>query len=403
MKMNLPLHFARRYLLSKKSVNAINIISGISVLGVLVSSAALIIILSFFNGMEKLILSMYSAFTPELRIEPAEGKTFSTDTLVFAHIKEDSRVVGYSEVLQEKVLLRYNENQFIATLKGVDPDYAVDRPIDSMLYDGHFVLTHNEEEYAVIGAYIHSSLGISLQDESGWIEVFTPRKGVVNTVNPAEEFNVRAIRPSGVMIYQQQFDDMIIVPIEFAKDVLGEFEEVSAVELDLVPRVNVAVFQRDLMKQLGENYVVKNREQQNPTLYKTIRSEKWVVFFILTLTSVIAIFNIIGSLTMLVIDKKDDISILKGLGANDMLIRRIFFYEGLMISLIGCVAGLLIGLLFCLSQQYFGWLRFSQSEGLITDVYPVDIRTMDFVLVFGTISIVSLMISYVSSRLSVKQ
>lgn len=402
--MNLPFNFARRYLLSKKSVNAINIISGISVVGVIVSTAALIIILSFYNGMEKLILSMYTAFVPELRVEPATGKTFVADSLLFRALSVDERVVGYSEVLQEKVLLRHGDAQVIATLKGVDPDYANDRPIDTMLYDGLFLLQDADgTPYAVMGAYLQHILGIGLRGETAYIDIFTPRKGTVNSLNPAEEFNQRSLRPAGVLFHQQEFNDVIFVPIEFAKDVLGEFDEVSAIELDLKHGVRVSAFQRELSDRLGAEFVVKNREQQNPSLYKTIRSEKWVVFFILTLTGIIAILNIVGSLTMLVIDKKDDIVILKSLGANDQLIRRIFLYEGLLISLIGCVSGLLIGLLFCLSQDYFGWLTITQSDGLVVDVYPVDIRWMDFALVFSTIFTVSFLISYVSSRLSVKQ
>lgn len=400
--MNLALHFARRYLFSKKSVNAINIISGISVVGVFFSTAALVVILSFFNGMEKLILSMYSSFTSEIRIEPASGKTFDAGGERFGKLADDPRVAAYSEVLQEKVLLRHRDQQFIATLKGVSPHYANTKSIDTMMYDGGFVLAHEGEDYAVMGAYIQHALGISLYDESAYLEVFTPRRGVVNAVNPADEFNLRQIKPSGVMFYHQEFDDVMFVPVDFARELLGEFEEVSAIELDLARGTSVSSFQQELARQLGDDYLVKNREQQNPALYKTIRSEKWAVFFILTLTGIIAIFNIIGSLTMLVIDKKHDIGILRSIGASDSLIRRIFFYQGVMIALIGCVAGLVAGLLFCFSQVRYGWLRLAPSDGLMPETYPVDIRFADVLLVFVTISVVATLISYLSSRLSVK-
>lgn len=400
--MNLALHFARRYLFSRKSVNAINIISGISVVGVFFSTAALIIILSFFNGMEKLILSMYSSFTSELRIEPTSGKTFDASVELFQQLATDPRVAAYSEVLQEKVLLRHHDQQFIATLKGVSPHYANTKSIDTMMYDGHFILAYENDDYAVMGAYIQHALGISLYDESAFLEVFTPRKGVVNAVNPADEFNMRQIKPAGVMFYHQEFDDVVFVPVDFARELLGEFEEVSAIELDLNSKTRGSSFQKELAHQLGPDYVVMNREQQNPSLYKTIRSEKWAVFFILTLTGIIAIFNIIGSLTMLVIDKKDDIGVLRSMGANDRLIRRIFFYQGVMIALIGCIAGLVVGLLFCFSQLQYGWLSISQAGNLVSDTYPVDIRWMDVLLVFTTISIVATLISYLSSRLSIK-
>jgi len=400
--MNLAFHFARRYLFSKKSVNAINIISGISVVGVFFSTAALITILSFFNGMEAVIRAMYSSFTSDLRIEPAVGKTFDASSELFQALTTDARVASYSEVLQEKVLLRHRDQQVIATMKGVSPHYAAAKSIDTMMYDGGFTLAHDGDDYAVLGAYIQHALGISLYDESAMLEVFTPRRGVVNAINPADEFNLRQIRPVGVMFYQQEFDDVLFVPVDFARELLGEFDEVSAIELDLAKGTSVSTFKQQLARQLGDDYVVKNREEQNPALYKTIRSEKWVVFFILTLTGVIAIFNIIGSLTMLVIDKKHDIGVLRSMGAGDSLIRRIFFYQGVMIALMGCVAGMVAGLLFCVSQIRYGWLRLGPDDGLMPEVYPVDIRSADVLLVFVTMIAVSSLISYLASRLSVK-
>ena len=401
--MNIALYFAKRYLFSKKTVNAVNIISGISVVGVLVSSASLIIILSFYNGLENLIFSMYSAFTPELRIEPAKGKGFVMDSTTSATLAKHAGVRAYREVLQERVLLRYGDAQYIATIKGMTIDDTLPQSMDTLLQDGHFALRHRDDDYAVMGARVQGTLGVSINDGSRMIEVFSPRKGGSTSINPAEEFIMRSIRPAGVLEYQQEFDDLLIVPMGFAREVLGEFEQVSAIEINLTPGSSVATVQQELAAFLGETYVVKNREQQNPTLYKIVRTEKWAVFFIIAFTGIIALFNIVGSLTMLVIDKKKDISVLMGLGANDSLIRRIFFYEGLLISLIGCFAGLVLGLLFCVSQQYFGWIRFGEGENLVTDVYPVDIRLGDFVLVFLTVFAISTVISLVSSRLSVKQ
>lgn len=401
--MNTALYFARRYLSSKKTVNAVNIISGISVVGVLVSSASLIIILSFYNGLEKLIFSMYSAFTPELRIEPATGKGFVVDSALSESLKNHEAVRAYREVLQERVLLRYGDAQYIGTIKGITVDGGIPQRMDTLLQAGHFALHHGGQDYAVTGARVQGMLGISLRDESRLIEVFSPRKGAPGGINPADDFTMRAIRPGGVLQYQQEFDDLLIVPMAFARDVVGEFSRVSAIEINLLPGSNVPVVQRELSALIGDHYAVKNREQQNPTLYKIVRTEKWAVFVIIAFTGVIALFNIVGSLTMLVIDKKKDISVLMGLGANDELIRRIFFYEGLLISLIGCMAGLVLGLFFCISQQAFGWIRFGEGENLVTDVYPVDIRFGDFLLVFLTVFAVSALISLVSSRLSVRQ
>lgn len=401
--MNVALYFAKRYLFSKRTVNAINIISGISVVGVLVSSASLIVILSFYNGMEKLIFSMFSAFAPELRIEPSEGKGFVVRDSLFESVRSNPNVRTYSEVLQERVLLRYDGGQYIGTIKGIVLDGHEQQSMDTMLHSGHFILEQGGESYAILGARVQGTLGISLQDESRRIEVFSPRKGVRNSVNPAEEFTMRTIRPAGVLEYHQEFDDLLIVPMDFAREVLGEFEQVSAIELNLEPGTNTLAMKQELSAWLGEGYVVKTREQQNPTLYKIVRTEKWAVFIIVAFTGIIAIFNIVGSLTMLVIDKKKDIAVLVGLGANNALVRRIFFYEGLLIALLGCLAGLLLGLLFCLAQQHFGWIRLGNGENMITDVYPVDIRFGDFLLVFATVFAVSTLISYVSSRLGVRQ
>lgn len=401
--MNTALYFAKRYLFSKKTVNAVNIISGISVVGVLVSSASLIIILSFYNGLEKLIFSMYSAFSPELRIEPATGKGFVADSALILLLNDRPEISNYREVLQERVLLRYGDAQYIATIKGVTVDSTIPQSMDTLLQDGHFALQYDGEEYAVMGARVQGMLGVSLRDESRFIEVFSPRKGARSGINPMDDFTMRTIRPGGVLRYQQEFDDLLIVPMAFAREAVGEFSRVSAIEINLIPRSDVVAAQRALSTLVGNDYIVKDREQQNPTLYKIVRTEKWAVFVIIAFTGIIALFNIVGSLTMLVIDKKKDISVLMGLGANDGLIRRIFFYEGLLISLIGCVAGLVLGLLFCISQQAFGWIRFGEGENLVTDVYPVDIRYSDFLLVFLTVFAISALISLVASRLSVKQ
>src|SRR5690606_32377394 len=287
--------------------------------------------------------------------------------------------------------------------KGVTLDSTIPQSMDTLLQDGHFALQYDGEEYAVMGARVQGMLGVSLRDESRFIEVFSPRKGVRSGINPMDDFTMRTIRPGGVLRYQQEFDDLLIVPMAFAREAVGEFSRVSAIEINLMPGSDVAAAQRALSTLVGNDYLVKDREQQNPTLYKIVRTEKRAVFVIIAFTGIIALFNIVGSLTMLVIDKKKDISVLMGLGANDGLIRRIFFYEGLLISLIGCVAGLVLGLLFCISQQALGWIRFGEGENLVTDVYPVDIRFGDFLLVFLTVFVVSALISLVSSRLSVKQ
>ncbi|WP_343320821.1 FtsX-like permease family protein [Sphingobacterium multivorum] len=401
--MNLPFLFAKRYLFSKKSVNAINIISSISVIGVMVSSAALIILLSSFNGMEQLILSMYSKFAPELKIEPKKGKLFDSKQAVFTELRKDSNVIHYTEVLQEKVLLQYSNRQFIANIKGVEPQSLSKKTGDSILVDGQYKLAHDSANLAILGASVQANLAIPMQNSSEQIQVYSPRKGVKNSSNPAEEFNIRSIAPGGVLRYQQDFDNLIITPISFAKEVLGEYNRVSSIEFYLKDGIDVNLFGQTLQKKIGPDYIVKNREKQNPTLYKNVRVERWVVFFILTLISVIAIFNIVGSLTMLVLDKQKDMTILKGLGGADNLIQRIFFYEGLMIAIIGCILGLLIGGIFNYIQSVYGIIRVEDGANTIIDSYPMVSKWSDYFLVFMTVTSISGLVSYFSAKLSVRE
>ena len=402
--IRVPLLFAFRYLFSKKSVNAINIISLISVVGVFVSTAALVIVLSFYNGMESFILSMYSTFTPELRIEPAKGKVFSTHTAGLKKIAADKRIKSYCEVLEDKVLLQYDNQQFIGQLKGMDPEGLSKQGTENILHTGNYTLQHDSMFYALIGAQVQANLNVPISGIDNIIELFSPRKGAsVNSVNPLDDFNSRKISLSGVLTYQPEFDNLVIVPLAFARDLLGEADKITAVEIFLTDSLQSHAVQDEIKNTLGKDFHVKNREEQNPTLYKTIKSEKWIVFFILTFIGIIAIFNIVGSLTMLVIDKKDDMKILQSLGAERSMIERIFFIEGILISLIGGVLGIIVGYIFCKLQEIYGFIRTGETDGSLIDVYPVDIRSEDFVLVFVTVASLSLLVAYFSSKLSVRE
>ncbi|RZF58979.1 FtsX-like permease family protein [Sphingobacterium corticibacterium] len=402
--MKLSLFFAKRYLFSKKSVNAINIISGISVVGVLVSSAALVIVLSFYNGMENLILSLYSTFAPELRIEPAKGKVFDAKQHVFEDLRKNSKIQSYSEILEDKVLVQYDNQQFVAQIKGVEPQSLFETDHQRMLYAGSLEIARDSIPRALIGAQIQANLRVSIDGYDNDIHLFSPRKGASGTsINPMDDINIRQLSPVGVLHYEPGFNDLIITPITFAKDLLNEHEYVSAIEIYTKDSSRVTSFQKEIQRNLGEDFVVKNREQQNPLLYKTVRSEKWIVFFILTVIGIIAIFNIIGSLTMLVIDKKQDMTILASLGADKTLIQRIFFLEGVMIAFIGGLIGIGIGFIFCLLQEKFGIIRTGEGVSPILDIYPVDIRILDFVLVFVTVMAVALLVAYISSLLSVRE
>lgn len=370
-------------------------------LGVFVGSAALIIILSVFNGFENIVLSMYNTFSPELRIEPLKGKTFDPSDARFEALKNDKRILSYTEVLQEKALVRYGKSQSIALVKGVSEGFTKGKPgLDSVISSGSFMLWNRGQNYAVIGAALQNYLSVNLNDEFQTLDVYAPRKGSSNSINPADEFNVSSIYPSGVFSVQQEFDNTMIVPLSFARYLLGESTLISSIEINMVPGVLPDDFQDELKESLGGDFVIKNRSQQNELLYKILNSEKWAIFLILTFVLIIAIFNIIGSLTMLVIDKRQDIAILSSLGANNQLIKWIFFLEGMMISMLGCIGGMFAGLIFIMLQKQFGFIEMS-GNNLMISAYPVGIKLTDFFLVFGTVFLVSIIASAISSRLSI--
>lgn len=399
--MNTSAFIAKRYLFSKKSTNAINIISGISMLGVLVGSAALVLILSVFNGFETMIVSLYSSFTPELKVLPAKGKTFDPTVLHLDDLRKQPGMYSVTEVLEEKVLLRYGKGQFIGTVKGVSNDFLKSQHLDSTLQMGSFTLHDNGQNLAVIGASVAISLGVNVKDQSAMLQIYSPRHNVVNSFNPMDEFVLRSIAPSGVFSVQQDFDDMVITPLSFTRDLLDEPQKISYVELNLQDNINPNKIQRQLQDQFGKNFVIKNRQQQNTSLYKLLNSEKWAIFLILTFVLIIAIFNIIGSLTMLVIDKRKDIAILTSLGAGKTLVQRIFFYEGMLITLVGCLIGMLAGLIFALLQQKFGFITMGGST--MIQAYPVTLKASDFLLVFITVSGISILASGISAHLSVQK
>ena len=399
--MNTSAYIAKRYLFSRKKMNAINIISGISIVGVLIGSAALIIILSGFNGLEQTIVSLYSNFTPEIKIEPKFGKTFNPDTGYFNTLKNDSRVFSYTKVLREKVLIKYDDKPIIGTIMGVGKDFTKNKQLDSIIVNGAFILKNDKENYAVIGATIQSSLGVSVRDQLRYLEIYSPRADAGNGANPLNEFVVKTITPSGVFATNPDFDNLVITPINFARDLLNQPKNVSSIDINFKKGADIEPIKDLIKEKLGNKFTVKNRGEQYANLYKTLNYEHWIIFLILTFVLIIAIFNIIGSLTMLVIDKRADIAILTSLGANKTLIQRIFFFEGMMISMIGCISGIFLGFIFCILQKKFGLVKMGTNITGV-DAYPVAIKGTDFILVFLTVLIIATTASFISSRLSIK-
>lgn len=401
--MNTALYIARRYLFAKKSTNAINIISTISVLGVFVGSAALIIILSVFNGFEEVVLKMFNTITPHLVIAPAKGKTFDPNTACFRQLKSNKGIYSYTEVLSENALLRYHDKQSVGLVKGVSTAYLKNKSLDSITIQGKFVIQNSSGPNAVIGSAIQNYLMVNTNDPFTQLQIFSPKKGITtSSINPADDFMDLYIPVSGVFEVQQDFDNIAIVPLSFARKLLQEDKKISSIEINLQKGVDADDFKSMIEDQLGTKFIVKDRIEQNKALYNILGTEKWAVYIILTFILIIAIFNIIGSLTMLVIDKLKDIAILSSLGAGKSLIKKIFLFEGMMITMAGCIFGLLAGFGFCLLQQKFGWVKMSQDNLLISNAYPIGLKWKDFLLVFITVSIFSFMASALSSNLSVK-
>jgi lipoprotein-releasing system permease protein len=403
--MNTAFFIARRYIFAKKSTHAINIISAISAVGVMIGSAALIVILSVFNGFEDLVLKSLNSMSPQLMVLPSSGKTFNPNDAKIQAIKADKRLFTFTEVLAENALVRYDEKQTPAMVKGVSKEVLKNHQLDSTLIEGKFVLENKfGQAQAVLGGTLQGFLGVNTADPFVQLQIFTPKKGANgNSINPLDDFSMLTIPPAGVFEVHPDYDNLLLVPLSFARELLSEPVNLSSIEINLQPKTDVNTFKQEIIQSLGRNFVVKDRVEQNQALYNVLSSEKWIVYIILTFILVIAIFNIVGSLTMLVIDKQKDISVLISLGANKKLIKQIFLIEGMLITVSGCIFGIVIGLLFCLLQQHFGWIKMGEANFLVSNSYPIQLKWLDFVLVFVTVSLISFIATLMSSGLSVRK
>jgi len=386
--LKLSLYIARRYLFAKKSRNAINVISAVSVAGVAVGTMALIIILSVFNGLETLVTSIFNTVDPDLKITAAEGKTFIPDASKLKLLSDVNGVSCYSVAIEENALLKYEERQFIATIKGVDENYMKVTGIDSAMFEGEFVLRAEAgRPYAVVGVGIAQYIGLRINFvQPLWI--YVPSKSGGSSMIPEEAFNNDFIFTSGLFQVEQAYDSKYVyVPLDFARKLIENKEGVSSVEIKFTGTADEKKIQKDVTEIFGSGYVVQNKYEQQEIFYKVMKSERLAIFFILTLILIIASFNIIGSLTMLIIEKERDIEILKSLGADNSLIRKIFIFEGWLISIIGAFAGLLLGFVVCWLQQTYGFVKL-QGETLIMDSYPVVMAFPDFILVLSTVLLI---------------
>ena len=399
--MHLPLFIARRYLFAKKSHNVINIISAISAVGMAIGTAALIIILSIYNGFDELVKSTLSNVEPDILITPAKGKVFIPEGEAFDRIKDNPLVGEYNLILQENVFVDYDGHQGIAKAKGVDSAFEAESPLAEHITNGEFSLHKGQLPQMVVGAGLAYKMGMNPAFLASAELYFPIRDRNFSLANPAASIETVRMRPSGIFSVNQQIDDdLMIVPIEEMRKLLGYEEEVSGVEIRLAEGSTAKDIRsaiKHIQKELGPEFKVLDRFRQNPSLYKMMRYEKAAIFLILIFVIIIIALNIFGSITMLIIEKKDDIETYRSLGATDQMLRRTFTLEGWLISLLGLAAGLVVGIGFSLAQQHFGFIKMPGS--FLVNAYPVILQWQD---VLATIIGVAL-IGYIIALLPVRR
>ncbi len=388
--MNLPFKIARRYLFAKKSTNAINIISGISVFGLSVGTAALILVLSVFNGFEDLITGMFSNFNPDVKVTPLKGKTFELEDDKLTQIKSLEGVDFVSKTLEETAIFQYKGSEDFGTIKGVDEFYHQVTSIDSTIREGVYKLKDEHRTLGVLGVGLRNKLSVNVGDFLSTLSIYMPkRKQVGPTGTP---FKKKEIYPVGTFVIQQDFDnEYLLTSLEFVQKLLSVKNEISSLEIKLSDHTDQDLTVGAIQKILGDQFAVKDRYQQDEAFLKLMNIEKWMSYAILSLTLILVAFNMIGALWMIVLDKKNDIAILKSMGATKELVRNIFLSEGLLLCLLGLVSGFLIAILLYGSQKTFGIVPI--PDGFVVDAYPISMRLPDFIIVALTVIAIGIVAS----------
>lgn len=407
--MSLATTIARRYLFAKKSTNAINIISGISVIGVVVATMALIIVLSVFNGFHDLVASLFTAFDPQIEITPAKGKSCAADDPLILKIKALPEVDVATECVEDQALAVYGDKQMMVRVKGVEDNYPYLTNIKSILIgEGDFTLHAADLEYGIPGIRVAIDLGTGAYWQD-WLKIYAPqREGQLDMTNPGEAFNVDSLMSAGCVfsVKQAKYDKQyILTSITFARNLFFRQGEITSLALRMKKGTDIEAVKEEIRGICGDKYVVKDRFEQQEDTFRIMKIEKIIAYIFLTFILVIACFNIIGSLSMLIIDKKDDVRTLRYLGASDRLIGRIFLIEGSLISVVGAILGTLLGLLLCWLQQEYGLVSMGESSGtFIVDAYPLSVHYSDVAIIFVTVITVGFIsvyypVKYLTKRL----
>ena len=388
--MNFPFFIARRYLFSKKSTHAINIISAISAVGVAIATMALVVTLSVFNGFHDLVASFFTTFDPQLKVSPVSGKTIAVDDPVLQQICRLPEVEVATQTVEDMALAAYDGRQAMVKIKGVEDNFdSLTHIREILIGDGEYCLHAADMNYGIVGIRLAERLGMGYTFKNG-LQIYAPkREGQLNMANPEEGFVADELFSPGVLfcVKQGKYDkNYILTSIAFARNLFAQQGMVSAVELRLKPGSDFDAVKQKMQK-IGEGrFYVHDRYEQQADTFKIMKVEKLIAYIFLTFILVVACFNIIGSISMLIIDKRDDVATLRNLGASDKQIVRIFLFEGRMISTIGAVAGIAIGLLLCWMQQTWGIVGLGRSSGsFIIDSYPVSVHPTDIILIFITV------------------
>ena len=406
--MNFPFYIARRYLFSKKSHNAINVISAISVCGVALATLALVCTLSVFNGFQDLVTTFFTAFDSQLKITAVRGKVFDGQDKRVLQLKKMPDVEVYSESLEDNVMVQYQGRQAMAVVKGVEDNFDQLTPIDSILFGRGDLLLHDEVvDYAIPGIQLLSTLGSGIRFLDP-LEIYAPRRGAkVNMANPSTAFVTGNLFSSGLVfaVNQEKYDaSYILTSIDFARRLFQYTTEVSAINLKLKAGADTDAVKKHIQDLLGDDFLVQDRYEQQADTYRIMEIEKLISYLFLTFILMIACFNVIGSLSMLIIDKRDDVVTLRNLGASDRQIVRIFLFEGRMISFFGAFAGVVLGLLLCWLQHEYGLIALGSSGSFVVDAYPVSVHASDVLLIFITVLLIGFLsvwypVRFLSKRL----
>lgn len=408
--MNFPFYIARRYLFSKKSTHAINVISLISVVGVSVATMALVVVLSGFNGFSDLIASFFTGFDPQLKIEPAKGKAVAADDPILTEIKKLPEIEVATECVEEQALAMYRNKQAMVTIKGVEDNFDSLTNINDILYgDGKFELHAANLQYGILGIRLAQDLGTGVAWRN-YLNIYAPqREGQYDASNPTEAFVEDSLISPGALfqVKQSKYDKgYIITSIDFSRRIFSRQGEITSLELRLKADVDIDEAKARIKKITGNKFTVKDRYEQQADTFNIMRIEKFFAYAFLTFILMVACFNIIGSLSMLIIDKKDDVRTLRYLGATDKQINRIFLFEGRMISVFGAFIGILFGLLLCWLQQTYGLVSLGNRAGnFVVEAYPISVHPWDVILIFFTVIIVGWLavwypVRYMSKRLT---